>query len=206
MARKRKIKLENSVAAAVPLSSMIDVVFLLLIYFIMTQKKVVEDVYLQSDLPSPQSNNSSSSNVERSIIEVNLNDAQEVNGQIIDQVGQDNDWYWDKKIQAAKTQAEVDNYEAQKVVYFGLRTGTDYIPMTESQLEKWLSELHNMNPDALVLIKCDENARHSKLVKVLNLCSKVQITKISVLHSNDTAFRPLSLQELQEKYGKRPDE
>ncbi len=54
MARK-KIKLENGVAASVPLSSMIDVVFLLLIYFIFTQKEVVEDVHLQLNLPAPQS-------------------------------------------------------------------------------------------------------------------------------------------------------
>ena len=45
MARK-KIKLENGVAASVPLSSMIDVVFLLLIYFIFTQKdlKKMEEI------------------------------------------------------------------------------------------------------------------------------------------------------------------
>ena len=53
MARK-KIKIDNSVAASVPLSSMIDVVFLLLIYFIFTQKEVVEDVHLQLNLPAPQ--------------------------------------------------------------------------------------------------------------------------------------------------------
>ena len=57
MARK-KIKLENGVAASVPLSSMIDVVFLLLIYFIFTQKEVVEDVHLQLNLPAPQSSSS----------------------------------------------------------------------------------------------------------------------------------------------------
>ena len=54
MARK-KIKIDNGVAASVPLSSMIDVVFLLLIYFIFTQKEVVEDVHLQLNLPAPQS-------------------------------------------------------------------------------------------------------------------------------------------------------
>ena len=51
MARKRTNIDEK--AAEVPLSSMIDVVFLLLIYFILTQKPVIEDVHLQVDLPAP---------------------------------------------------------------------------------------------------------------------------------------------------------
>ena len=39
--------------ADVPLSSMIDVVFLLLIYFIVTQKPIMDNVFLQTDLPAP---------------------------------------------------------------------------------------------------------------------------------------------------------
>lgn len=206
MARK-KIKLENNVAAAVPLSSMIDVVFLLLIYFIMTQKKVVEDVYLQADLPAPNmQSNSSNQNLEKSIIEVNWGDAEEVNGQIVDKLGHDNDWYWDRKIQEAKTQTEADGYEKQKVIYYGLRTGPDYRDLTRPQLTQWLKDLKATNPDALVIIKCDMNARHKKLIEVLDICSEVQLTNISLLHSNDTAFRPLTLKESQEKYGKRPGE
>ena len=52
MARKKSNIDEK--AAEVPLSSMIDVVFLLLIYFILTQKPVIEDVHLQVDLPAPE--------------------------------------------------------------------------------------------------------------------------------------------------------
>ena len=206
MARKKKIKLENTVSASVPLSSMIDVVFLLLIYFIMTQKKVVEDVYLQADLPAPNMQSSSSQNVEKSIIEVNWGDAEERDGQVVDALGRDNDWYWDKKIQAAKTQTEVDNYEKQKVVYYGLRTGPDYRDLTRPQLVKWLTQLKATNPDALVIIKCDMNARHKKLIEVLDICSEVQLTNISLLHSNDTPFVPMAKKALQDKYGKRADE
>ncbi|NCU27823.1 biopolymer transporter ExbD, partial [Candidatus Nomurabacteria bacterium] len=39
--------------AEVPLSAMIDVVFLLLIYFIVSQKPIVEDTHLAIDLPAP---------------------------------------------------------------------------------------------------------------------------------------------------------
>lgn len=55
---RNKIKLENNVSASVPLSSMIDVVFLLLIYFILTKKEVVEEVHMQLNLPAPQASSS----------------------------------------------------------------------------------------------------------------------------------------------------
>lgn len=206
MARRKKVKLENTVSASVPLSSMIDVVFLLLIYFIMTQKKVVNDVYLQTALPDPSPSQSSAQNVERSMIEVNWCDAEEVNGQIVDKVGHDNDWYWDRKIQSAKTQAEVDNYEKQKVVYYGLRIGPNYQELTRDQLVQWLKDLKATNPEAMVIIKCDMNARHKKLIDVLDICSEVQLKEVSLLHSNDTGFVPLSLKESQERYGIRPGE
>jgi len=51
MARKRrKMKFPE---AEVPLSAMIDVTFLLLIYFVVTQKPIIEETYLGVDLPAP---------------------------------------------------------------------------------------------------------------------------------------------------------
>ena len=50
---KRKRKKADAQEAEVPLSSMIDVVFLLLIYFILTQKPIIEDTLLGVNLPSP---------------------------------------------------------------------------------------------------------------------------------------------------------
>ena len=51
MAKKRRKP--NAEEAEVPLSAMIDVVFLLLIYFIVTQKPIIEETLLSCDLPSP---------------------------------------------------------------------------------------------------------------------------------------------------------
>jgi biopolymer transport protein ExbD len=50
MAGKRKRSEEQ---AQVPMSSMIDVVFLLLIYFIVTQKDEVSEAHLAVNLPTP---------------------------------------------------------------------------------------------------------------------------------------------------------
>lgn len=52
MARKKRKRIEIE-EAEVPLSSMIDIVFLLLIYFIFTQKPIIEDTLLGVNLPSP---------------------------------------------------------------------------------------------------------------------------------------------------------
>ena len=46
--RKRKEE-----ALAVPMSSMIDIVFLLLIYFILTQKEEISEAHLAINLPAP---------------------------------------------------------------------------------------------------------------------------------------------------------
>lgn len=48
--KRKRIAVEE---AEVPLSSMIDVVFLLLIYFIVTQKPIIEETLLSCDLPTP---------------------------------------------------------------------------------------------------------------------------------------------------------
>jgi len=51
---KRKRKLNNEEAGEPPMSSMIDVVFLLLIYFVVTQKPIISEAHLAVNLPSPQ--------------------------------------------------------------------------------------------------------------------------------------------------------
>lgn len=55
MARKRK-KIEGE-AAEPPMAAMIDVVFLLLIYFIITQKDVIPEAHLAVNLPTPSRSN-----------------------------------------------------------------------------------------------------------------------------------------------------
>ncbi len=50
---KRTRKRMKGEEAEVPLSSMIDVVFLLLIYFIVTQKPIIDDTLLGCNLPAP---------------------------------------------------------------------------------------------------------------------------------------------------------
>jgi biopolymer transport protein ExbD len=52
---KRKKKNFGGSADEPPMSSMIDVVFLLLIYFVVTQKPIISEAHLAVNLPTPNS-------------------------------------------------------------------------------------------------------------------------------------------------------
>ena len=51
MAKKKKK--DRSEEAEVPISAMIDVVFLLLIYFIVTSKEIIDEAWVSVNLPGP---------------------------------------------------------------------------------------------------------------------------------------------------------
>lgn len=50
---RKKPKKDRSEDAEVPISAMIDVVFLLLVYFIVTSKEVVDEAWVSVNLPGP---------------------------------------------------------------------------------------------------------------------------------------------------------
>lgn len=60
--------------AQVPMSSMIDVVFLLLIYFIVTQKDEIHEAHLAVNLPSP--NAAQTSDVKPKLLELEVHPGQ----------------------------------------------------------------------------------------------------------------------------------
>jgi biopolymer transport protein ExbD len=69
MARKKRSS-NKPQEAEVPMSSMIDVVFLLLIYFIVTQKPIVEETLLGVNLPAPGTSKKTSQPVQLFTIDV----------------------------------------------------------------------------------------------------------------------------------------
>ncbi len=62
MARKKRVVETES--AEPPMSSMIDVVFLLLIYFIVTQKEIIPEAHLAVNMPGPESKKEQPENFE----------------------------------------------------------------------------------------------------------------------------------------------
>jgi biopolymer transport protein ExbD len=64
------MKRDSDEKLAVPMSAMIDVVFLLLIYFIVTQKEEVTEAHLAINLPAPGSSQASATKPQLLEIEV----------------------------------------------------------------------------------------------------------------------------------------
>jgi len=188
MARK-KAKVPDAVAASVPLSSMIDVVFLLLIYFIFTQKPVVEDIYLQLDLPAP-SRASASDSEPPPILRIDVY-----------KLSQDNDDMITAKINRIQADTSVDpklkpklinKARAEEKVYYHVNTTGDAsgVPMAFNELTKYLKVVAETSPDTTIVLNCGPNAKHKKLVRVLDLCDQLGLRHINLLNATDVTFKP----------------
>lgn len=167
---KRKAKLEEG-AVSVPLSSMIDVVFLLLIYFIVTQKPVIEDVHLMVDLPAP-----SNPPKEEQMKPLNI-DVYKQPGDNVEDI--------DKLLKGEK------NERRQKQILEGLRMyyAVNGSPIESKRLLEYLQNVAKSAPDTTVVITCGPNAKHRKLIYLLDMCSKAELTKLNLAKGNDITFR-----------------
>ncbi len=161
---------------------MIDVVFLLLIYFIMTQKPVVEDIYLQLNLPAPNSA-SASSDEPPAILRIDVSKRPE-----------DGDEEIARMMKAAKTQIEVNavrKIELERVRYFYNTTGDGGgVMITYPDLEKWLTTVAQTQPDTTIVLNCGPNAKHKKLVRILDLCDRVGLKNINLINDASVQFVP----------------
>lgn len=145
MARtRRKRKVED---AAVPLSAMIDIVFLLLIYFIVTQKPIIEDTLLGVNLPAP---GSSKSNKPVQLFTIDV--------------------------------MKVKGGEGDNVYYLNGR------PWYFNDLKDTLVETAKTDPDITVIINCDPNAKHKKLIRLLDACNQAGLTKLNLLNDPTIKF------------------
>ncbi len=172
MARK-KVKIDNSVSASVPLSSMIDIVFLLLIYFITTQKEVINDVHLQLDLPDPTAAGSSAKASD--ILEI---------GVFYDPA--DNFDKINEQMARAKTEAERKAYEKRLQVFYSYRGAR----LEFSNVVEQLKNIRELNPDTTIMINCGPNAKHQKLIKLLDLCDELGLRKLNLVNDDSIKFDP----------------
>ena len=171
MARKKSNIDEK--AAEVPLSSMIDVVFLLLIYFILTQKPVIEDVHLQVDLPAPGAPSSGDA-------------PQLLTIDVMKLPGMDND---DQVAAKAAKETDPERKKAilrQERIFYHMNGA----PYEAAKLKEYLQTVADTNPDTTVMINCGPNAKHKKLVKLLDMCSEVGLTKLNIVEDMTVSFKP----------------
>ena len=145
--KKRRAKVEE---AEVPMSSMIDVVFLLLIYFIVTQKPIIEETLLAVDLPSPSSGPPPKEKPVLFSIDVNYQGAKSLTTYALNQQLCSFEW-----------------------------------------LKKQLMIQGENSPDTTVIINCGANARHKKLIQLLDACAKAGLNKLNLVEDG-SSFRPMT--------------
>ena len=147
----KKAKMPQKMEAEIPLSSMIDIVFLLLIYFIVTQKPIIEETLLAVNLPSP--NPKPTPNQKQSIL------------------------------------LKID------VMNLPVRGGDDIYHMNGracyfKDLAATLVATGQQDPDTTVMINCGPNAKHQKLIRLLDACSEAKLTKLNIVNDPSVRFDP----------------
>ncbi len=134
-----------------PLSAMIDVVFQLLIYFVVTQKPIIENTLLSVDLPAP-GGKPKDKPVQLFTIDVH------------------------KILPDPKEDLNVYYVNQQKWNFDDLR----------AQLMK----TGELDPKQTIIVNCGPNARHQKLVQLLDACSQANLTSINVVNDLTIEFAP----------------
>ena len=147
----RKVRKPQKVEAEVPLSAMIDIVFLLLMYFIATQKPIIEETLLGVNLPSGQ--NTASKEQKQSIL------------------------------------LKID------VMNLPVRGGDDIYHMNGrawyfKDLVTMLVDTGKNDPDTTVIINCGPNAKHQKLIRLLDACSGAKLSKLNIVNDPTVKFDP----------------
>ncbi|OGV34078.1 MAG: hypothetical protein A2020_01260 [Lentisphaerae bacterium GWF2_45_14] len=148
----KKVKMPQKSEAEIPLSSMIDVVFLLLIYFIVTQKPIIEETLLGVNLPAPgqpQKNNSQ----ENMLLKVDVMSLPVKGGDEIYHVNS-RPWYF-------------------------------------KDLVEMLIETGKNDKDTTIIINCGPNAKHKKLIRLLDACGEAGLSKLNIVNDPSVKFTPV---------------
>jgi len=161
MARKKRKRIEIE-EAEVPLSSMIDIVFLLLIYFIVTQKPIIDETLLSCDMPTPGGKPPPKPPTLLTIEVVRM--------------------FKSKPLDCPE---ELNTYYFQKYKW------KLHNPSAPNDLARQLRSIAKNNKDQTVIINCGPNAVHQKLVRLLDVCADAGLEKISVVNDESIQFRPI---------------
>lgn len=128
----------------VPLSAMIDVVFLLLIYFIVAQRPVVEDTLITASAPDASGKASACSG---GVLKIG----------ICEIPGKGDDFY---------------TLNGRPVHFQDLRP-----------------YMAGLDKETTLIALCDPNAKHSKLIRLLDLCEESGLSNVNIVNDAVTPFR-----------------
>ena len=147
----KKAKVPQKTEAEVPLSSMIDIVFLLLMYFIATQKPIIEETLLGVNAPS-EDTKATKKNDKIVLLKVDVMNLPVKGG---DDIYHMNGRAW----------------------YF-------------KDLVSMLVDAGKNDPDTTVIINCGPNAKHQKLIRLLDACAGANLSKLNIVNDPSVRFDP----------------
>jgi len=133
----------------ISLTAMIDIMFLLLIYLVLTHKTLLEDAFLGVSLPAPASSRQEKASQLFAIDVKNING---VSGE--------------------------DTYHINGK------------PWTYKEISTSLAELGKQNPETTIIINCDPNIKHYKLIKLLDICKHAGLNNLNILTDKNVKFIP----------------
>ena len=156
--QRKRIKIEE---AEVPMSSMIDIVFLLLIYFIVTQKPIIDETLLSVDLPTPGGKPPPKPPQILTVEVVRM-----------------------YKSLPLDSEKELNTYYLQQ------RRWKLHDPAAPNDLARQLKSIAKNDREQNVIINCGPNSIHQKLVMLLDSCSEAGLNNISVVDDESIPFHP----------------
>jgi len=135
---------------------MIDIVFLLLVFFIVTQKEIVADTYLKTNLPGrPDPTKIVPPRGPLFTISVDLRHPED---------------------------------PARDLEVFQVNGRTWQF----ADLRRQLLQTGRLNPDTTIVISCDPNAKHRKLVKLLDACAEARLSNLNLFSDASVPFTPVN--------------
>ena len=149
MKKTRKLKLELK-DHELSISSMVDVVFLLLIYFIVVQKPITDETMLKASLPSSPK------------IPVQ------------------------QKIKPDFVTIEVIKDKHDNGSFYYKMNGRLW---KDEKLFSMLESMGELNPETNIVISCGPNARHEKLINLLDACAKAYLSNLNIVNDESIKFK-----------------
>jgi biopolymer transport protein ExbD len=162
--KRKRIKLDD---AETPMSSMIDVVFLLLIYFIVTQKPIIDETLLSCDLPTPGGVPPKTPPTMLTVEVVRM--------------------YPNPSGSVDIKKKELNTY------YLNKRRWKFDDPNATNDLRRQLIAIAENDPDQTIIINCGPNAAHQKLIQILDACAESGLTKLNVVNDEGIKFLPTAV-------------
>jgi len=134
-----------------PISSMVDVVFLLLVYFIVVQKPITDERLLKASLPSKPK----------------VPVMTKVNPDFV-------------RIEVKKSSLDNAHY------YYKLNGKT----WSDTKLFSVLKHMGKINPETSIVINCGPNAKHEKLITLLDACNEAELENLNIINDAGVVFHP----------------